>query len=258
MTPIQKYLDSISLMIKNKSDIASVTGHPGDTGSNREEILQDFINKHTPNKMEAILGGKIIGLGQTESKQIDCMVCSDLAPRFSENTRSIAIVESVGIAISIKSYLDKNGIIDSMENLASIPQISTEVLSESSSIIRNLGSKYSEVAPVPLCFAYSGIHPDKIIEYLTEFYNSNPSLPINRRIISIVVNGEYMIKTSRDGLIIEGGRTEPPWTYVGSWIKDRPGVGLAEIIHNIANVSTWYNQLKINYFHYINEAYFRV
>lgn len=254
---IQKYLDSLSLIMKGKSDVASVTGHPSDTGTNREEILQDFINKHTPNKMEAILGGKILGLGQPESKQIDCMVCSDLAPRFSENTRSIAIVESVGVAISIKSHLDKNGIIDSMENIASIPQISLDVLSESSSIIRNLGQQYAKIAPVPICFAYSGIHPDKLIEYIVDFYQANIStIPENRRIMSIIVNGEYIIKTSREGMILENGKTFPPWHYFGSRLNDRPGAGLAELMHQLANVSTWYNQLKVDYFHYINEAYY--
>ena len=253
---IAKYYDSLSKVLSGQSELASVTGHPGDTGMNREDILKNFINSHLPNKLEAILGGKILGLDQNASNQIDCLVCSDIAPKFQFNNRSIAIVEAVAIAISIKSHLDKNGIIDSMENLASIPSISPSVLGETSSIDRSLVSKYSEIAPIRLCFAYTGIHPETIMGHMIEFYNKNLStiLP-HQRIQAVIVNGKSIIKTSREGLTIEGGTKIKPYDYYWTTIDDRPGVGLAEIISHLANISSWYNQLKVDFSHYLNEAY---
>ena len=207
---ITKYLDSLSKVMAGQADLASVTGHPSDTGTNREDLLKSFVNNHTPNKMEAILGGKIIGLGQNPSKQIDCMVCSDLAPRFKEQTRSIAIVEAVGVAISVKSSLNKDEIIDSIENLASIPQISPDVLSETSSIRRGLATKvFPEIAPVNICFAYAGLQPETIMKHMIDYYNSDigKRIPANRRIRSVVVNGKYSIKMDPEGMVVEGGAT---------------------------------------------------
>lgn len=253
---ISKYYDSLSKVLSGHSDLASVTGHPSDTGANREEILRDFINNHTPTKLEALLGGKIIGLGQEASKQIDCMVCSDIAPRFNYNNRSIAIVEAVGIAISVKSHLDKNGIIDSVENLASIPKISPYVLSETSSINRGLVPRYSEIAPIRLCFAYSGINPETIMGHMIEYYNDNlTSIAPNQRISAVIVNGDSIIKMDPNGLEVEGGMKIKPYDYYWTTIDKRPGVGLAEVVQHLANISTWYNQLQVKFEHYLNEAY---
>lgn len=253
---IAKYLDSLARVLANQSDLASVTGHPGDTGANREEVLQSFINNHTPKKMEAILGGKILGLGQKPSKQIDCMVCSDLAPRFKEQNRSIAIVEAVGVAISVKSHLGKKEIIDSIENLASIPQISMDVLSESSSVRKNRAEEYSKIAPINICFGYTGINPDTLMWHMIDYYNENfDKIPQNRRIRSVIVNGKYVIKMDPNGLPIENGVKIKPYDYHWSTFEDRPGVGLAELTSYLSDMVTWYNQLKINYHHYLNEAY---
>lgn len=253
---IAKYYDSVSRVLSGHSELASVTGHPGDTGANREDILRDFINMHTPTKLEAILGGKIIGLGQKPSKQIDCLVCSDIAPRFQFQNRSVSIVESVAIAISVKSYLDKNGIIDSIENLASIPSISPYVLGETSSINRDLFSRYSRIAPVRICFAYSGLHPETIMGHMIEYYNDNKdSIPPDSRIQSVIINGQSTITMSSEERTIEGGARIKPYNYYWTTINDRPGIGLAELVHHLSNISTWYNQLQVNFHHYLNESY---
>ena len=253
---ISKYYDSLSKVLSGHSELASVTGHPSDTGVNREEILRDFINSHTPSKLEALLGGKIIGLGQPASKQIDCMVCSDIAPRFNQNNRSIAIVEAVGVAISVKSHLDKSGIIDSIENLASIPKISPSVLLETSSINRGLVNRYAEIAPIRLCFAYTGINPETIMGHMIEYYNDHRAtiLP-NQRINAVIVNGESIIKFDPNGMEVEGGMKIKPYDYYWTTIDKRPGVGLAEVVSHLANISTWYNQLQVTFAHYLNEAY---
>jgi hypothetical protein len=253
---IAKYYDSISRVLSGQSELASITGHPGDTGANREDILVNFINSHTPNKLRAVLGGKVIGLAQKESKQIDCLVCSDIAPRFQFINRSISIVESVGIAISVKSHLDKQGIIDSMDNLASIPSISPVVLRETSSINRGLVNRYSKIAPIRVCFAYSGIHPRTLMGYMIEYYNERlDTIPPENRIQSVIVNGVGMIKTSADGMEIEGGMKVKPHDYYWTTIDERPGVGMAELVHHLTNISTWLNQLHVDFFHYLNESY---
>jgi hypothetical protein len=252
---IARYYDSLSKVLSGHSELASVTGHPSDTGINREDILRDFINAHTPSKLEAILGGKIIGLEQPASKQIDCMVCSDIAPRFNQNNRSIAIVEAVGVAISVKSHLDKKGIIDSIENLASIPKVSPKVLSETSSINRNLVSRFSEIAPIRVCFAYTGINPETIMGHMIEYYNDHKEIAPNQRIKAVIVNGESVIKFDPNGMEIEGGMKIKPYEYYWTTIKDRPGIGLAEVVSHLASISTWYNQLQVTFSHYLNEAY---
>lgn len=251
------YYNTLADSLASKSKMAGITEHPGDTGSNREDLIKEFINKHTPDRLTCYLGGKIIGLNQPTSKQIDCMVTVDIAPKFEENERSIAVVESVAMAISIKSHLNKNTLFDSLDNLSTIPRISENIIKETSAIKNKDTFKDIEKRiPSLYVFSYSGIQPDTIMKHLHEYYQNNSSIPWNRRPKSILVNREYAIKYSVEEMPLKSGTIVPPYTYHSSYIKQVPGYALAEIIVDLSNIISWYNDLWLQFYHYLNEAYF--
>jgi hypothetical protein len=253
---LTKYFDSLARTLSTKAATASASGHSGDTGSNRENLLKDFIDKHIPNRLTCYLGGKIIGLNQMPSKQIDCIIATDIVPKFKENERSFSIVEAVVMAISVKSYLDKKELIDSLENLASIPKISESLIGQISAISRNSTFKELEKRiPSLYIFAYGGINPDTIIQHINEFYTKNPDIPWNRRPKGIIVNEKYMIKHSIAEMEKDNGIIIPPFTYTGFYIKEKPGYALADVISELTNLISWYNDLSIQFFPYLNESY---
>lgn len=253
---LAEYFDAAAESLSGISRGAGITGHPGDTGSNRETLIQDFINKHTPNRFTCYLGGKIIGLNQPPSKQIDCIVAADIVPKFTNHERSISIVESVAMAISIKSDLNKETLFNSLDNLASIPKISKNIIKQTSSIqMSGMFEKIEKIMPSLYVFAYKGIHPDTIMKHLRDYYAANPAVPWNRRPRAILVNQEYAIKYSIEQMVKENGVVVPPYTYNSFFITERPGYALTEIVVELSNLISWYNDLWIQFYHYINEAY---
>ncbi len=253
---LAKYYDWNAEALSAQSGLAGAAGHPGDTGANRENLIKDFISKHAPDRFTCYLGGKIVGLNQPVSKQIDCMVTIDIVPIFKENERSIAVVEAVAMALSVKSWLDKGALFNSLENLSSIPRMTENIIKQTSAIIRENEFKEMEKRiPSLYIFAYRGINPVTLLKHLNEYYDTNPSVPWNRRPRGILVNKEYAIKYSIEEMELENGSKVPPYTYHLSNIKRAPGYALAEIIVELSNIVSYYNDTWIQFYAYLNEAY---
>jgi len=255
MHPIREYFNASAARISHDAMSGSVTGHSGDTGSNREDIIVDWVNRHTPSRFKCVLGGRVLGLKQAMSSQIDCMVISDIVPRFELHKRSICVVESLAMAISIKSKLDKHQLFESLNNLSSIPRVSGEVIAETSSIKRSgFYDNLINVAPSLVIWAYDGINPDTLLLHLNQWLIDNQSVPKNRLPISIIVNEKYIIQRSLVPSVLSDGTPIPADTWHSSYIGWYPGCGLSTIIVNLSNTISLLNDLKINFYHYANEA----
>jgi len=121
MSRIKSYFNHLSEKIAIDAQIAGMSSHNSDIGSNREKIVELFLHKHLPKRLTPSIGGQVIGLDGSESKQIDILVSSDLSIRFDQNEKTFVTVESIAAAISVKSTLDKPALEDCLLNLASIP-----------------------------------------------------------------------------------------------------------------------------------------
>jgi len=103
----------------NKSDI----------GTLREDLLFDFLESHIPTRCNVIKGGFVFDSTGSKSSQIDLMVCNDQTFQFKKSgdnnnkTKSFNCVEGCYAVISVKSYLNKAALIDSLQNLASVSTI---------------------------------------------------------------------------------------------------------------------------------------
>lgn len=126
---IVDYFNFIADKIEVDSQISGLTLHRTDKGTNRERLVELFLSKHLPRRLKPFLGGTVFGASGSESKQIDVLVSSDLAINFEEVDKMFVAIENVAAAITVKSYLDKGAILDSLENLANLPQIEPRALS---------------------------------------------------------------------------------------------------------------------------------
>jgi hypothetical protein len=204
MSRLQKYFNLIADKIAVDAQLASTSHHRPDIGFNRETFLELFLHKHLPKRLSAYLGGQIIGLGDIESGQIDIIVSNDISIRFEENARNFITAESVAAAITVKSFLDKAGIIDCLNNLASIPQFSSQVLTFQA-LKPNAFDTFISKHPSLFIFAYDGVQYETCLGHIAEFYEKNPDVPLNRYPLNIIVNKKYMIKFMRQpGKTIDG------------------------------------------------------
>ena len=69
------------------------------------------------------------------SKQIDVIVKNDLFPRFDQHGKSCVIAEAVAGVVSVRSHLDKAGLEETIENVASVPEFSDSTLSLTNSSV---------------------------------------------------------------------------------------------------------------------------
>ncbi len=120
---LKKYFEAESSGIESLYNQASFTGHSVDTGSNREKILIDFLNRHLPNKFQAVKGGKIFDSDGASTKQVDIIVYDNEIPRFASQENTLYLAEGVSSAIEVKSVLDINKLREGLENLKSIKSI---------------------------------------------------------------------------------------------------------------------------------------
>ena len=123
------YWDRVGTVLRGESAAASIFPNSSDVGSARERLYVDFLLAHIPAFCTVKLGGFAFGSDGSESKQVDVLVASGGAVQFDFHNRdrsgkSFASVEGLIAAVSLKSYLDGRELLDSVQNLASIPVVS--------------------------------------------------------------------------------------------------------------------------------------
>ena len=193
---IKDYFNSLCDIINSESKIASSNKHNPDTGDNREHILINFYNKHLPDRLRAIQGGKIFAIEDKSSNQMDVIIKNDLFPKFEQNNKTFVLVESVAAAVTVKSHLDSLALENCLMNIASVPQLNTKTLSlQNSSIGRpDLENEFMKTHPTLSIFAFDGINPNTLYASIVGFYKKNSSIPTNRYPHYIIVNGKYFFK----------------------------------------------------------------
>lgn len=97
-----------------------VAEHSGDTGTNRETIVRNWLAQHLPKSVTPEIGGKIIDESGYISKQIDIVIYNNALPRFGANEKSHYFAEGVVAAIQVKSKLASHELTDSVKNLDSV------------------------------------------------------------------------------------------------------------------------------------------
>ena len=260
MNPLQEYFKSIADELDAKYRQANVGNHKGDRGTNRESALLGVLNNHLPERLKAELGGQILGLSGSISKQVDIIIRNDLAIRFNQLDRSFVLLEGVAAVISVKSYLDKDALFDCLDNFASIPQfkecvVKFPLVERPVSFINYARFTYN----YPRCFifAYDGLSPETLLEHISEYLRTKPPLPGNRFPKLIVVNRKSTIYPPFEGVgKTLDGRDIPPNHFLSDNLTpEMYGYPFTYILHELSKYLTWLPHLQLDFSQYFLENF---
>lgn len=252
---IRDYFNSIADKIAAMSQLAGATAHNPDIGQNREVLLRDVLNNHLPQRMQAVLGGNVLGFDGSISKQIDIIVRADNTPRFEENQKTFTIAESLVAAISVKSTLNKAELFDSLDNLASVPQLSKDIL-QFNILKPDAADDFIKKHPTNYIYAFDGIKLETLMAHLMEYAESRPDIPGNRVPHYIVVHGKYALKYTQKAAETYDGTKIPEQSLYPMLIPhEMRGHPLCSIISYIYTYTSFMPYLDVNYYKYINNAF---
>lgn len=256
MNRIQKYFNLLAQRIAVDAEMAgSSSSHRPDIGSNRERIVELFLHNHLPRRLSASVGGQVVGYEGSESKQIDIIVSSDISIRFDENEKTFVTAESVAAAISVKSYLDKSALEDSLFNIASIPQIHPDVL-RFKLLMNNPFTAFIELHPSTYVFAYKGMDLDTCLDHAFRFYQGHTEIPRNRYPLGIIVNNDYIIKYCRSDTRTTTGALIKAGTFFPIKLEqEMRGYPLIEILNNISSYTDWLPYMDVGIRRYFNASF---
>jgi len=257
---LHDYYYKVAEVLRGEADAASIFSNTSDIGTSRELIYAKFLKEHAPSKCNVFLGGFLFGDDGSESNQLDVIISTDTTPRYDFHNpngegKSFAPVEGCLEVVSIKSNLDKAQLFDSLKNITSIPP--TKPLE--GRINPFLKVEDYDDWPLKIIYASDGISLETMQNHITEFYNNNPDIPINRRPDIIHVSGKYVIFKMRLGMSmmnIEDGKNKE--TELGKFYQFNQNPDMQAITWTLndlqkkANISTQiifdYNEImnKVN------------
>jgi hypothetical protein len=227
-----------------------------DIGDLRETTILEFLERHLPKRCAAIKGGFIFDYLGNRSKQIDIIIQSDSTLQFKSslsNTsgKSFNCIEGCYAAVSVKSRLTKDELIDSLNNVSSIPLLKNI---HPNPLISNFDNFIKRV-PYKVIFAFDGDSIQNISIHLNEYISNNPSPERLPEII--IVNKKYYlwkvgpggIKDINNKIFFDYGNYIPEYGY--------PLVGAMALLHlltDIQKISNLSMASMINFDEYIHGA----
>ncbi|HZX14241.1 MAG TPA: DUF6602 domain-containing protein [Thermodesulfobacteriota bacterium] len=152
-----------------------------------------------------------------ESKQIDVIVTNDVCPQYNLTNpngqgKTFACIEGALAVASIKSNLDSKELIDSLENLASLPQKAK--LGNRAIPLLNISEANYDDWPFKIIYASSGVSIDTLLDTINEFYTKNPSIPTTQQPNLIHVAGKYnVVRIPTGGVKTRDGTAIPENTF---------------------------------------------
>jgi hypothetical protein len=120
---LKRHFITESSNMESSFQTSNQTGHPGDTGTNREDLLATFLNNHLPAKYEALLGGKVFDTEGNLTEQVDVLVYDKNTPRLGTVSRQLFLAEGVATAIEVKPELNMTSLEESIRKINSFKKI---------------------------------------------------------------------------------------------------------------------------------------
>ena len=208
----------------------------------------EVLRQHLPISCNVFLGGYLFNLGGDESKQIDIIVSDSLSLRFDAlnkdgGGKSFACVDGAIAALSIKSHLNKNEMVEALENIASIPPGTPLDRTNADPHVDFTGMTDGMLKVI---FALDGASVESTGRYLNDFYSSHPEIPINRRPNYIHVLGKYtwvrLLRDTRN----DAGTIDQAGVYCSRHF-DADLFFLSSLITSIETISRFHRHIFYNY-----------
>jgi hypothetical protein len=247
----QSHADRLETVVEG----SKIFENKGDAGTVREDDLAKFLRVHIPKRCNIVKGGFVFDYQGAQSNQIDLIITNDATLQFlddSPSEKSFNTIEGCNSVISVKTSLNKDTLIEAIDNLASVPppsniQISSQV-SNPEAMIGQL--------PQKVIFAYSGLNHQTIYGHLADHLKQK-QIPLEMAPNLIIVNNSYYIElVGPTGVPLVDGSFLKPNTY-GLWIKENNrylgALALVHLLVRIQHISTLSPYLIIGWEPYLKE-----
>ena len=250
---LHNYFLDVGKVLRDEADVASIFPNTTDRGMSRENIYAKVLRDHLPPICNVKLGGFVFGLDGSESKQIDVIVSNDKSIQFNhlltvDGGKSFSCIEGCIGVVSIKSTLDKKELIDSLVNLASLPE--KEPLGAKNLIGREI--RHYDDWPYKIIFASSGLKPETLLNHLNDYYAQNSDIPLRKRPNVIHVAGSFnIIRVISENTTLRNGERMTLGSFHLQTVS--PDVfGLGQVIADMQSMAMASNFIAYEYSEVIN------
>lgn len=189
---LTQYYSDIGAVLRGEAQAASVFPNSTDIGQSRETVYAEILRHHLPSSCNVTFGGFLFGQAGDESKQLDIIVTDSSSLQYNFHRggagKSFACVDGCIAVVSVKSNLDSRELVDSLKNIASLPE--KLPLGTRGQPGLNFGS-YQDW-PLKIIFAHEGVDPRTALQTLKKFYKQHNEIPRWRRPNLIHVAGKYV------------------------------------------------------------------
>jgi hypothetical protein len=256
---LRSYYLNVAKVLRGEADAAAVFPNPTDKGGNRELIYAEFLRQHAPSKCRVFLGGYLFDEDGNESKQLDVIVTTDTTPRFDlHNTdgkgKSFSPVEGCLGAVSVKSQLNKDGILDALEGIASIPP----TRSLEGRVNPMLTIRDYDRWPLKVVYATDGVSCDTAKTHISDFYSANPGIPPSRRPEYIHVLGKYVLALKSRDLTLRastsGREVEFSQGHYFSIEDDSDLHAIVRVLNKLQSLAALSSQINFDYLQMFNRV----
>jgi len=233
------YYEDVGKVLRGQASAAGIFANPSDLGTAREVLYAQFLEHHLPAGCQVMRGGFLYGMDGSESKQIDIIVTNDAPLRFNMfkqelGNKAFSCVDGCLAAVSVKSDMDSGKLRESLQNLASIPQVSPPNNA-------SLPPDDYEFWPLKLAFAQKGSSLSTLANTLKEFYMAQTEIPNSRKIDIVHVSGV--------GCLMRGGIGVMPGGHLDyTAIPDVTDVGALSV--TVQNIQLYHLRSRRMYFYY--------
>jgi hypothetical protein len=169
MIEVRDQFRKISKSLSAQAEVAGGSGHAPTTGRIRELIIQKFLRPHLPKELE-IRSGVIIDSTGRRSNQQDCVILDTRMPLvdIGSDSEALLIAESVIATVEVKSFLNKQELIASLEASASTKKL----VRKGEQVYRKGPAKIQVPEPYPILtyvFAYDGVDLATAAKHMAAF-----------------------------------------------------------------------------------------
>jgi hypothetical protein len=185
----------IAKTLAAQGEVAAGTGHAATTGRLREGVIQRFLRPHLPKTLD-IRSGVILDSNGNKSKQQDCIIVDTRLPLVDvgSDTDALLIAESVIATLEIKSFLNSQELLSSLESMA----ITKRLLRKGEQLYRKGPVEIQLPTPLPILtylFAYDSISFETLVNGISQFARERGDGSITPEAICVLNKGVLLRST---------------------------------------------------------------
>lgn len=261
---ISSFFQSAAQQLLADARQSATLGNSTAIGSERETSIERTLKRLLPPSCEVLRGGYLFDLEGNSSRQIDIIVLSGTTPRFAalHGGQAFAPIEGTIAVCEVKSRLDKERLIQALDNFAALPVLKHPEATLPR-YIKKPNTEFWWDLPYKAIFAFDAIDSSLLCQYLNEYYQQHANVPPACRPTMIHALNRYVVMRMTSGMTVYNadGSAAPDQPEVGeyhSFTNQPDTMGLVWLIAKLQGHIFFANHMRWQYDQWINQLADRV